>query len=170
MKKWIVLAMIAALASASQAASLSEGTKEIVIEGLFDPDALGDSQLDLDLAYGYFIQDNLEVGALATVSDNDAISTYGLGGFVEYNFDQGTELVPFVNGHAGWINADPEEGESQDAGFLGASVGAKYFLAENIAVSADVTYDWATEDVYFEDDDVSDTDLTINLGMRFYIP
>lgn len=170
MKKAVALVLCTLVAGAVHAASLKQGTQEIVVEGLFDPDAPGDQQLDLSITYGQFIQDNLEVGVEGSFSDNDLLSTYGIAGFAEYNFDQGTELVPFVGAGIGWINTDPDEGSSEDAVAVSVSAGVKYFLAENVAIRADVTYTWASEDVFLEDDDVSDTDLAVNLGMAFYIP
>lgn len=170
MKKVLALACCVLIAGAVHAASLSEGTQEIVVSGLFDPDAAFDSQLDLDIKYGKFIQDDLEIGAEGAVSDNDAISTYGIGGFAEYNFEQGTELVPYVGASVGWASVDPDHGDSADALYFGVLGGAKYFLAENVAILGNVQFEWATEDVYPEDNELSDTDLTLNLGMAFYIP
>lgn len=173
MRKWIVLTVIAALACASQAASLKQGTQEIVVEGLFDPDTAADQQLDLSLGYGQFIQDNLEVGGEVAFSDNDVATAYGFAGLVEYNFDQGTEIVPFVGASLGWAKAEVDVGDEDfdnDALVLGVSAGLKYFLAENVAVSGDVTYEWASDEIYDSDDGLEDTDLTLNLGMRFYIP
>jgi outer membrane protein W len=171
MKKVLVALAALAVASMSYGASLKQGTQEIIIEGLFDPDTQFDQQIDLGVAYGYFIQDSLEVGAEAAYSDNDLVEEMGFGGFVEYNFDQGTELVPFVGAGIAWANVDADDIESEDAVVGSVSAGAKYFLAENVAVALDVTYAQASEDIYSEDGgDLEDKDMTVNLGMRFYIP
>jgi hypothetical protein len=176
MKKYLALIAMAMVAGVAQAATdagsptLSEGTREIVVEGLFDPDTINDQQVDLSLGYGVFIQDNVEVGAEVFGSDNDAVGTWGVGAFGEYNFDQGSELVPFVGAGVSWQNVDVDDGESADAVVGEVKGGVKYFLASNVAISADVSWAIASDDIYVEQDDVSDTDLTVNLGMRFYIP
>jgi opacity protein-like surface antigen len=170
-KVLIALAVLGLVAGVSNGASLKQGTQEIVIEGLFDPDTQFDQQIDLGIKYGQFIQDNVEVGVLAAYSDNDLLEEMGFGGFAEYNFDQGTELVPFVGAELAWVNVDGDDIESEDAVTLGGYVGVKYFLAENVAVSLDGKYTQASEDIYSEDGgDLEDKDMTINLGMRFYIP
>jgi outer membrane protein W len=172
MKKVLsAFAVFALVAGVSYGASLKQGTQEIVIEGLFDPDSQFDQQIDLGVKYGQFIQDSVEVGVLAGYSDNDLIEAMEFGGFAEYNFDQGTEIVPFVGVAVSWANVDGDDIESEDAVVASGSAGVKYFLAENVAVAADVTYAQASEDIYSEDGgDLEDKDLTVNLGMRFYIP
>ena len=48
--------------------------------------------------------------------------------------------------------------------------GVKYFLAENVAISADAEIDWADDEIYPKDEDFDDTNFQFNLGMRFFIP
>lgn len=172
MKKVLsAFAVFALVAGVSYGASLKQGTKEIVLEGLFDPDTQFDQQIDVGVKLGQFIQDNVEVGVLAAYSDNDVLEEMGLGAFAEYNFDQGTEIVPFVGVAVAWANVDADDIESEDAATASGSVGVKYFLAENVAASLDLTYTQASEDIYSEDGgDLEDKDMTVNLGMRFYIP
>ena len=170
MRKLIVLGMVLVLASTGYAASLQEGTQEVVVEGLLDPTTGAGSEFDVSLAYGQFVQDNIEVGAFAEYADNDAVSAFGLGVFGEYNFDMGTELVPFVGASIGYFNADFDEGDSLDGINIEGQAGVKYFLAENVAISGAVVLDWATEDIYQDDEDFEDTDVTIQVAMRFFLP
>ena len=168
----IVLTLAALLlAGSTYAASLSAGTQELVVNGLFDPDTIGDSELALDVKYGQFIQDNIEVGGYGSFLDNDFISRYGIGAFGEYNFDQGTEVVPFLGTSIGWGASEidrPTEDDNKSALEIGFEGGAKYFIAENIALAASAEFKWATDDIYAEDDELADTDVKLNLGMRFY--
>ena len=171
MNKIVMTLAALLLAGSTYAASLSAGTQELVVNGLFDPDTIGDSELALDVKYGQFIQDNLEIGGYGDILDNDLISRYGLGAFVEYNFDQGTEVVPFLGGSLGWGASEYDVGAEEDnksALEIAGEGGAKYFIAENIAVSASAKFSFATDDIYAEDDELADTDVKLNLGMRFY--
>jgi opacity protein-like surface antigen len=171
MRKFIALSMIAALACASQAASLKEGTQEIVVNGLFDPSALGGTAWSLGGSYGYFIQDNVEVGgSLALADTEDVGSTYDIAAFAEYNFDQGNEVVPFVGASVAYKYLDLEDVDSDNAVVGTVSAGVKYFLAENVAIRAAANASIASEDVYADDDDVTDNDFNVTLGMAFYIP
>jgi outer membrane protein W len=160
-----------ALAGSVYGASLKQGTQEIVVEGLFDADGAAGDELDLSLKYGQFIQDNIEVGAFAGFSDNDVVNTYEIGGFGEYNIDLGNELVPYVGAGIGWISLEADDSDADEDGYgIYGEVGVKYFLAENVAVSAAGIYEWASEDVYVEDGEATDDNITLNLAMRFYIP
>ncbi len=172
MKTNLLAAFIASfLAVQSFAASLNQGTRELVVQGLFDVETTEDSQLDLTIKYGHFVLNYIELGAAFDFSDNDIVSSYGIGAFAEYNFDQGTEVVPFVGASIGWgrstIDTDVVD-EENDAVVLGAEAGSKYFLAENIALAASGEFNWASADLYGEENDVSDTNIQLNLGMRFY--
>lgn len=170
MKKLLgILAFAACLAGWAQAQTLTAGNQELVVGGLLDPDTAADTQFDLSAKYGYFVADYLEVGGAAAISDNDAISSYGLGGFVEYNFDLGTEVVPYVGAGLGWLNVDYDiVDEDNDALEFSGYGGVKYFIVQNIAISGELEFDWASEEIYLEDDDVADTNIQINLGMRFF--
>ena len=172
MKKWIALSVIAAFASTSSAVMLSEGTRELVVIGLFDPDTEFDSQLDIGIAYGQFVQDLVELGVGATLSDNDVLETWSVFAFAEYNWDMGTELVPYVGVTISYANAEIDFGDGfdadDDAFGVGGSLGVKYFISENIAISGALNYEWASEDIFFEDDGVEDTNFDVDLAMRFF--
>lgn len=170
MKKVLgMLAITVCCAGLATAQTLTAGTQELVVGGLLDPDTAADTQFDLSVKYGYFVADYLEVGGAGAISDNDAVSTYGIGGFVEYNFDLGTEVVPYVGAGLGWLNADYDiVGEDEDAIEFSGYGGVKYFIAQNIAISGELEFDWASEEIYLEDDDIADTNIQLNLGMRFF--
>jgi opacity protein-like surface antigen len=178
MKKWLVLSMIAALASASFAAenqvtpSLKEGTQEIVVSGMYDPNSLEGAATAAGLTYGYFIMDSLEIGAGVAYADAEAVGTsIDANAFVEYNFDLGTPLVPFLGAKVGYQYLDYERVDTDSAVAGTASAGIKYFLADNVAIRAAMNGSIASEDVYSDDDGtVSDTDFNLTLGMAFYIP
>jgi opacity protein-like surface antigen len=162
---------IAAFAGAAQAASLTQGTSELTVDGLLDPDGASGTELSLDVGYGYFVQDNIEVGGEVSFADNDDVMSYGLGGFAEYNLDQGTALVPFVGAGLGWVNTEIDALDvDDDAIVAGIYGGVKYFLAENIALTAQINLDWASEDIFLNDGDVEDTNIDVTLGMRFFLP
>jgi hypothetical protein len=171
MKKWMSMLTIAALAGASQAASLSQGTRELTLDGALDPDGASGTEISLDVGYGYFIQDNIEVGGEVSIADNDHATTYGLGGFAEYNFDQGSALVPFAGVGLGWFNTEIDDLDVDDDAVVASLFGGvKYFLAENIAVTAQINLEWASEDIFLNDDDVEDTNIDFTVGMRFFLP
>ena len=170
MKKVLgMLAITVCCAGLAAGQTLTAGNQELVVGGLLDPDTAADTQFDLSVKYGYFVADYLEVGGAAAISDNDAISTYGIGGFVEYNFDLGTEVVPYVGAGLGWYNVEYDIiDEDNDAIEFAGYGGVKYFIVQNIAISGELEYDWASEEIYPEDDDISDTNLQLNLAMRFF--
>jgi len=169
MKKLITTMMgISMIAASSYGVMISEGTRELVLEGSYDFESAAGSALDLNVKLGYFVLDGIEVGGLVGVSDDDFSTDWRIGAFAEYNVDLGEPIVPFVGVSTGWLRFDPDVGSSEDTIFLGAEAGAKYFIAENIAISLSYQFTWADEDVFVEDDKVTDTDHRIVLGMRFF--
>ncbi len=173
MKKLGVFLALTVLATAAQAASLKQGTREIGVSGLLDPSGGDGADIMLAGSYGYFIQDNIEVGGGAGYADISISTTYSLYGFGEYNFDLGGPMVPFAGAQLGWAKTEVDLGlfeVDQDAVELALYGGAKYFLAENIAISGQLNLKVASEDIYVNDDDADSVDVTLTLGMRFFLP
>ena len=170
MKKWLAIVSISAMAASGFAATLLQDTQEVIVEANFDPDTASGSHYDLSLAYGYFIADYLEVGGRFVWSDDDFIQASSLGAFAEYNFDLGTEIVPFAGVSLDYAAVEIEDLNSdENAIVLGITGGAKFFIAENVAISAAAVIEQATEDIYAEEDDVSDSDIRLEVAMRFFI-
>ena len=60
------------------------------------------------------------------------------------------------------------EGSGGADGYAGTTVGAPFFIAENIALSGAFVAEWASEDIYAEDEDFEDTNAKLEVAMRFY--
>jgi hypothetical protein len=172
MKKALAIVSVLALAAASYGATLAQGTKEIAVSGSLDPDTAVGTDLKLAAQYGQFIMDNVEVGVVGDIIDNDFGTSWGLGAQGEYNFDLGNEMVPYVGLAALWQQVEPKDTDSNDTAVLKGSVGVKYFIAENIAIFAAANLRWAADEIFVndEDGDLEDSDYNFDLGMRFYIP
>jgi hypothetical protein len=171
MKKLIAsLFAFAVVASASvRAATLAQETQELRLQGLLDPSTVDGSELSLSASYGYFFLDNLQAGGRIDLVDKDELSKYGLGAFVEYNWDFGTEITPFGELVVGLANADIEGAGGDDlAGLVELRAGAKYFLAANIAIAAAGVFALATEKIYPDKSKVRETDVFLELSLRSY--
>lgn len=170
MRKLLVIALIAVFAATTHAMFLEEGTSEISVSGLLDFDSANGTLMDLNLFYGYFFVDYLEVGVAGAYLDNDAVQVWALGPKAEYNFDIGYSVVPFVGGSlliASTDFKDTDEGDT--AGIVGVEAGAKFFITEYAAISVALIGEMASEDLYPVKDGKSDnTDIRAELGMRIF--
>jgi outer membrane protein W len=172
MKKYLVVAMVMAMATAVYAQpSIMEGTREFSISGGYDPDGVVGSELDLELGYGVFLRDGVEVGGLlGYTSYEDAglggdLKVWALGGFVEYHFDMASMSVPYIGATVGYSNYDT--GALDDSSFVyGPRVGVKYFIADNVAVDIALEYLLASEDIFVNEGVVEDNDLSLSFGIR----
>jgi hypothetical protein len=169
MKKALAIVAVLALAAASYGMTIAEGTTEIGVDGYYDAESVNGSVISLDLGYGVFLMDNVEVGAAVGFLDNDALTTWRLGAFAEYNFDIGSELVPYIGATVNWANSDVDQGEENDAIEGVASAGVKYFVTETLAIDGAANMKWASEEIYFDDDDINDTTWNITVGLRYLI-
>ena len=173
MKKFIVLALVALLAAGSYASMLPADTAEVFVTGLVDLETANDTLIDLNFGYGYFFIDYLETGWRVGIEDDDFHTAWSVGGFAEYNFDIGIELMPFVGASLDIISIDFHDEVDEDldetAGVLGLQAGAKYFITESLAVSTALVLEKSTEDIYAEDDgETSSTNIKLEIGMRFF--
>lgn len=171
MKKWSRLALAALMLAPLHvhAASLALGTQELRVQGLLDPSSVNGDEFNLGLSYGYFFADNVQAGGRGTFVDNDRVSSLGIGGYVEFNVDTGSEVMPFGEAFLGVSNVDVEDAGGDDtAGVVELRAGAKYFLAEQVAIAGAGVFAFATEDIYPDNKKLRNTDVFLEFSLRCY--
>ena len=132
-KKWFaVAAMVAGLAFAAETESsgvtpnLDKGTK--VLEGAGSINLMAD-EVQLQLAYGQFVADGIEVALVAGLHDNDLYMSTELGVRAEYNLVLDSALVPFMGAGVVWANAEADDSDiDTDAAVFSVGGGVKYFF------------------------------------------
>lgn len=170
MRKILVIALIAAIAATTHGMFLEEGTSEVSVSGLLDFESANGTAIDLNLFYGYFFMDYLEIGLAGSYYDDDAAQIWALGPKAEYNFDIGYSVVPYVGGSLQLAATEYKEADKNDtAGIVGIEGGAKFFITEYAAISAALVGEAATADVYpAKDGEAESTDIRVELGMRIF--
>ena len=172
---WMGLALGVAGSSAWGAAMVTKGANEVAVGGKLDFATATGTDLVLDVKYAYFILDRLSMGARVTLHNNDAMNHFGVGATGEYNFDLpegykpmfGTDLVPYLGVAVDYRHAKLFD-EKEGAVVFGAEGGLKFFLTDTTAVTLSLVGELATEDIYADDLDATDKDLSLRMGMRFY--
>jgi hypothetical protein len=178
MKKVFIILIISLLAGTSMAQRLAVGTQEVKLSGTIDFKTAAGTLIDLDVFYGVFVMDYLEVGGVLGVIDDDARTIWRIGAASEYNIDLGSPLVPYV-GLGIYLskyeiqvkNSDliiATEDEKEEAFLASGEVGCKYFLTDNVALSTAFVFEWATKDIYPDDNKMTDTDYHIDFGLRAF--
>jgi hypothetical protein len=172
MKKILSLVALTAIAFTSLAqannAAMAQGTQELRLQGGIDFKSAAGTDLAVDLGYGYFISDYLEIGGLFSFGDNDAVSLLGLGAFAEYNLDTMTSFVPFAGGQLSFSQVDIRGAGDETALSLGLYAGVKFFITEDLALAARFLMEQATEDIYLDDRGADDFDYGIDFGLRYF--
>ncbi len=176
-KKWIMFAVAAMFAGSSFAAekksggvtpNLDKGTK--VLEGSGSIDVMADD-VQIQLGYGQFIADGVEVAVIAGLIDNDRYMSTELGLRAEYNIMLGSPLVPFLNAGVVWADVEADGSDlDTDAAVFSVGGGVKYFIRDNVALALNGSYLVATDDIFVdsEDDELSDDEFRILFSVRFY--
>lgn len=170
MKKILAIALIAALAATTHGMFLEEGTSELSVSGLMDFETSNGTLLNVNLFYGYFFMDYLEIGMAGAYRDDDSVETWALGPKAEYNFDIGYSVVPFAGGHLQIAATDNKAAdENHTAGILGIEGGAKFLITEYAALSLALVGEVATDDIYpAKHGETESTDVRLELGMRIF--
>jgi opacity protein-like surface antigen len=151
---------------------IEKGSQELSLH--VSPDfegAIGDT-IFAEAGYGVFVRDRIEIkGVLAYHLLEDvagADSDYRMKGFdlaAEYHLDFGSAFVPYLGAGIGWVSS--EFGKTKESGLVyGPRAGLKYFLADNVALGLDVVYRLGSADVFVNDFQAEDTDLTYVIGVR----
>jgi hypothetical protein len=176
-KKWFVFAVAAMLAGSAFAAekessgvtpNLDKGTK--VLEGAGYMNLMGD-EVQLQIAYGQFVADGIEVAVVAGLRDNEYYMSTELGVRAEYNFVLDSALVPFLGAGVVWADAEADDSNvDTDAAVFSVGGGMKYFIRDDVALAVNGSYLVATDDIFVdnEDGEVEDDEVRILFSVRFY--
>jgi hypothetical protein len=158
----------------AQGPMLQRGTKEIGVSGTLDFQQQSDVVIDLTGRYGFFLQNNLEVGGFAELAgDLDSTFRYGLGVFGEYHFPQAIaktpSLVPYLGADLGLEFAHSDFGEDNDALVFRPRAGLKWFIRDYFAIDTSLFLALATDDL-FENrrNHLENYDLGLRVGIRVH--
>lgn len=175
-KHAVAMAVITILSAPSALAevTLEKGTQELALQGSLDLDYVDDYLFVLNTSYGYFIYDKWELGGVLDISMSDSAKQFQFGAFTEYNFTNSTNWVPYVGAAAQVANLSDVEGDFgldfEDVTALNIKLagGIKYFINPHVALSAEVNYNIATDDISVTKDGLEDSFTRFIFGTRFY--
>lgn len=171
MKKLIALAAALVLGvnlQSATAAALAQNTEELRLQGILDPTTGAGDEFSLAVSYGYFFIDNVQAGGRIHFKNDDIVRDIGAGAFIEGNIDTGSEVVPFGEAFIGLSNVDVEKIGDSTAVMLELRLGAKYFIADHVAIALAGVFAVATDDIYVDNSKVRDTDAFLELSLRCY--
>lgn len=170
MKKIAIVAIFSLAASiGSFAQMLSKGTMELDIEGNYDLKGAAGTQIWTALGFGYFVMDNLELEVAGAFIYDDYEIGYHPAIGAQYNINLGCKLVPFIGVNLGWGIWDYKDVEDTDGFVYGGEAGLKYFITDNLALSAAIDYDLSTGKIWMEKDaKMVDTNWGVHWGLRYY--
>ena len=158
----------------AQGPLLQRGTRELAVTGTLDFQNANRTVLDLTGRYGYFVQNNLEVGGFAEVVSNfNEFSRYGLGGFAELHIPDWAFLnaraVPYVGADLGLEFVDTDLGEDNAALIFRPRIGAKWFIRDYFAIDTNLFVAVATDDLFLNRrNELDPYDIGIQVGLRIY--
>ncbi len=158
--------LVAEQARAAAVPSLLMGTRSVNVSGMLGDNG-DDFTIDMNGAFGYFFQDFIQGGVYVGVDviGSDFMALDG-GAFGEYNFDLGSQLVPYAGGSVGlmWVDWDVESETAIEATGFG---GARYFFVDYAAIGASLAVSLATEDIYNGGEDAFDWAALVNTSWYF---
>ncbi|NLB65813.1 MAG: porin family protein [Lentisphaerae bacterium] len=176
--KWMVLglAIIAMAPAAMGAALITQGSNELGLSGFLDFQSGLGTDVNIEVRYAYFVIDRASLGGKFCLRNNEFFRYFTIGVSGEYNFKLpneyrplfGTDLVPFVGAAVDYRYSNVKYMDDESAVVFGAEGGVKFFLTDTTAITVSLRGEIATEDVFVDDDEITNRDLQLLLGMRFY--
>jgi outer membrane protein len=127
------------------------------------------STIHLNPLLGFFLTDQLAVGVSVNLTafggDSDG-STFGIGPFVRYYFNNSGEARFFGQAGISYVSTDPGEPLDSFSSFgFGVGAGADWFLNPNVALEAILGFSSSKA----EDADESTTTIGLNIGVAAFI-
>lgn len=145
------------------------GTKEIKGSGSLVGDTASGDAFTLQLGYGYFVRDQLQVAVVGGFDDDDISTVWNLGVATEYNvlpYGWGA-WVPYVRAGLLAVGSDFSRGSSQSTAALRFAGGMKYFLHDNVALALEAAWDYAFDDVFMDEGgNLNDNQWKLLFGIR----
>lgn len=171
-----ILATSSLLAQESDAPLLSQGTRELALNGTIELPEFEEVDFDIDASFGYFIRDGWEVGVRALGADIGGIERFSFSGFTEYNFNRDSNTVPYLGVAVGLADVNFENLEFDstlrpndgDSTVFGIQAGIKWFIRPYMAISTSISFDASSDDIYLTDDSLKDNLTRIRIGLRYY--
>jgi hypothetical protein len=128
----VVLALVGLVFAGVASASVKQGEVELDFAGSLQfinyDNTTGlddDTVFNVFARFGYFLTDNIEVGASGSALVGEGPDTYGVGGFALYNFMPANQLVPYVGGQ---VQYDWRTGRGGDGIMYGPVAGVRFEL------------------------------------------
>ena len=152
----LAVGIVAALVVPAHAEALiTQGSSELGIGGGLDIKSAVGTDIALNVRYAYFFWDQISLGGVVGFGDNDAATSFKLGGVGEYNFKLpdnyqpiiGTDFVPFVGLGLSYQYVDIYH-EKENALVFTGEAGLKFFLTDSAAVITSAVFDLATKDIF----------------------
>ena len=171
----IALALLAlSLPAAARAERIDKGTMEIGGNFFYDTDTAFGGRLDLGLLGGYYVEDGWLLGGDIAFADDDFTSLFSFGIDLERAFELGdpdtvSPFIPYIGGRTAYASAKYKGADNASGLVFGLRAGAKLMLTGDLAIDFSVQGDFATDDVFYDDDGPSKTDITFRIGLRTFL-
>lgn len=126
------------------------------------------STTSIAVSYGRYLTPQHEVGLNVAYMDADydglgSVDGTTLGGFYQFNFDSGGNMVPFIGADLAYIGGDL--GDAYEYGY-GASAGLKFYPYEHVGVLMGVKYqNLVGAENWIDDED--GFNVNVGLSLRF---
>ncbi len=164
--------LAAPVASVVQQDSLRKGRQTLEIDALVDFVTPLGTDFSMTLGYGRLMLNNLEVGGNLEYSDNDALTSWSLGGYGQYYFSTiNPSFAPFLGGGLSFANTDFDyrgNNDDETAVVLSGNAGALFFITPQLAFDGHFNLRLATEDIYLDENDRSSTDSRLIFGLKYF--
>ncbi len=156
---------------------LNQGAKELALSGTLEFPDFEKIDFDIDTSYGYFFRDGWELGIRALGSDLGGVERFDVSGFTEYNFNRGSNIVPYLGASVGLANFSYDEGSFDASTNLDADgtatvfeiqAGIKWFIRPYMAISTAIGFNVASDDIYAADNNLEDNLTRVRVGLRYY--
>ena len=171
-------ALLLAVPATLHAERTDQGTVGLGGNLYYDPDTAFGGRLDVGILGGYYIADGWLLGGEFSLTDDDFTSLYGVSLMLERDFELGeadtiTPFIPYVAGSVGYVSADykgsDDESSDDETGLtFGLRLGLKLMLTGSTALDFSLRGEFATADVFYDDDGPDSTDISVRIGLRTF--
>jgi len=173
MKRFLLsIILVLTLGNASAQPPQLNGKTQLSLHGGLDYQAPIGDNIDLELGYGRFVADDLLLGGelqwsvMEDIAPGEKDYRSQQASFVaEWMFAGGGSLLPYVGAELGFRNS--KFADLDESGLVyGGRIGARYFLADSVAIDASLNLLAAGKKVFIVDFEAEDRYVYPSLGIE----
>lgn len=145
-----------------------EDAKSVRLDLVMDEHTFNEAEVGGEIGFAVAVFNIDQLGLFANYKGYNGQQFKSIGVFVEENYLANKPVNPFIGAGVGYAWTEPKNADTDKDVYFRLQAGLKVPLSKHMAISAMLSYSICSDDIFLEDEALTDNIIELSLGMRFY--